>query len=113
MSLKQTASQNAVYTPHVAVFEFVEALDGVRVHSMSSDACTYIAGVKELSICLWLLGGKGIIYWKQKASTQIYSSRMYERSLQICKIMGVGFGGSKERSLVSGLCQEPYTPCPV
>ena len=108
--------RNAVYTSHVAVVEFMEAigtwieeslLERLRqasCFSIMADECTDVATIEEMSVyCRWEEGGSPeehfleIIHLKQANAESIYSSLvecLKDKDLQVSKIVGMGFDGA-------------------
>ena len=107
---------NAMYTSHVAVVEFMEAL-GIwieesllkRLHqascfSIMADECTDISTVEEMSVfCRWEEEGSPeehfleLIHLQQANAESIYSALvecLKEKNLQVGKIVGMGFDGA-------------------
>ena len=112
----ERTGRNAVYTSHIAVVEFMEAL-GTWVEesllkrlrqascfSIMADECTDIATIEEMSVfCRWEEGGLPeehfleIIHLKQANAESIYSALvecLKEKQLQVSKIVGMGFDGA-------------------
>ena len=108
--------KNAVYTSHVAVVEFMEAL-GIWVEesllkrlrqascfSIMADECTDVSTVEEMSVfCRWEEGGSPeehfleIIHLKRANAESIYSALvecLKEKDLQVSRIVGMGFDGA-------------------
>ena len=105
---------NAVYTSHIAVMEFMEAL-GTWVEefllkylhqascfSIMADECTDVATIEEMSVfCRWEEVTRGafleIVHLKQANAESIYSALvecLKEKNLQVSKIVGMGFDGA-------------------
>ena len=111
----ENARRNAVYTSHVAVVEFVEALgtwveESILNHlhrasyySIMADECTDISIVEELSLfCHWEENDipkehfLEIIHLQKADAASIYSATcitecLKEKNLQVNKIVGMGF----------------------
>ena len=107
---------NAVYTSHIAVVEFMEALGTwveelllKRLHqascfSIMADECTDVATIEEMSVfCHWEEEGSPeehffeIVHLKQANAESIYSALvecLKEKNLQVSKIVGMGFDGA-------------------
>ena len=118
---KEKMGKNAMYTSHVAVAEFVEALgtwveesllkrlQQASYYSLMADECTDITFVEEMSIfCRWEEKGipeehfLEIVHLSQANAESIYSAVvecLKERQLQINRIVGMGFDGA---SAISG-----------
>ena len=112
----ENAGRNAMYTSHIAVVEFVEAL-GMWVedallkrlkkasyYSIMADECTDVTTVEELSIfCRWEEDGLPVehfleIVHLQKANAESIHSALIEclkkKDLQVGRIVGMGFDGA-------------------
>ena len=112
----ETTGRNALYTSHVAVVDFVEAL-GTWVeesilkrlqkashYSIMADECTDIATLEEMSVfCRWEENGVPvehfleIIHLKKADAESIFSALvdcLKEKNLQVSKIVGMGFDGA-------------------
>ena len=108
--------RNAVYTSHIAVVEFIEAL-GTWVEesllkrirhascfSIMADECTDLATIEEMSVfCRWEEDGVPeehfleIVHLKKADADSIYSALvtcLKEKQLDISKIIGMGFDGA-------------------
>ena len=112
----ERAGKNATYTSKVAVTEFVEAigqwveesllsrLHQASVFSLMADECTDISTIEELSIyCRWVEDGVPtehfleILPLKRANAEAIYSaivSCLKEKSIQLSKLVGMGFDGA-------------------
>ena len=110
-----------MYTSHIAVMEFMEALGTwveefllKRLHqascfSIMADECTDVATIEEMSVfCCWEEEGSPeehfleIVHVKQANAESIYSALVEcwkEKNLQVSKIVGMGFNGA---SIFSG-----------
>lgn len=112
----ENAARNAVYTSHVAVVDFVEALgtwveestlkrlQKASCYSIMADECIDISCIEELSLCCrWEEGGVPeehfleIIHLKKADAASIYSAviqSLKQKNLQVSKIVGMGFDGA-------------------
>ena len=112
----ERTGRNAVYTSHVAVVEFMDALGTwveesllKRLHqascfSIMADECTDISTIEELFIyCHWEENGVAeeqfldIVHLKKADAESIYDSLVQclkEKSLQVSAIVGMGFDGA-------------------
>ena len=112
----ERTGRNAVYTSHVAVVEFMDALGTwveesllKRLHqascfSIMADECTDISTIEELSVyCRWEEDGVAeehfldIVHLKKADAESIYDSLVQclkEKSLQVSAIVGMGFDGA-------------------
>ena len=112
-----SAQKNAVYTSHIAVVDFVEALGTwveesslVRLrqasyYSIMADECTDISNVEELSLfCRWETDGVTEEHFLEilplkKADAESICSTIIEclkgKNLQVSKIIGMGFDGAR------------------
>ena len=112
----ENTARNAVYTSHVAVVEFVEALGTwveesilkrlkkVSCYSIMADECTDVSCIEELSLyCRWEEGGVSeehfldIIHLKKADAESIYSAMIQclkQKTLQVSQIVGMGFDGA-------------------
>ena len=109
----EKTGRNAMYTSHVAVVEFVQAL-GTWVeesilqqashYSIMADECTDITTVEEMSVfCRWEEKGipeehfLEIIHFRQANAESIFSALvecLKEKKLQINRIVGMDFDGA-------------------
>ena len=115
-SFLERTGRNAVYTSHVAIVEFIEAL-GTLVEesllkllrqascfSIMADECTDVSTVEEMSVfCRWEEGGSPeeyfieIIHLKQANAESIYTALvecLKGKNLQVSNIVGMGFDGA-------------------
>ena len=110
------AKRNAMYTSHIAVVQFMEALGTwveesllKRLHkapffSVMADECTDVATIEEMSVfCHWEENGSPeehfleILHLKQANAESIYSALvecLKEKNLQISNVVGMGFDGA-------------------
>lgn len=131
----ENAARNAVYTSHVAVVEFVEAmgtwveesllkrLQEAPYFSIMADECTDISCIEELSLyCRWEEGGVpeehflDIIHLKKADAESIYLAiveSLKQKKLQVGQIVGMGFDGASTFSGSSKSYQEISTSCSV
>ena len=112
----EKTGNNATYTSHIDVVEFVKALgtwveeallkrlQQASYYSIMADECTEISTVEEMSVfCRWEEKGipeehfLEIIHLRQTNAESIYSALvecLKEKKLQISKIVGMGFDGA-------------------
>ena len=112
----ENAGRNAMYTSHIAVVEFIEAL-GTWVeesllnrlkkafyYSIMADECTDVTTIEELSVfCRWEEDGLPvehfleIIHLKHADAESIHSALiecLKKKDLQVGRIVGMGFDGA-------------------
>ena len=112
----ESAGKNAMYTPRIAVTEFIEAL-GTWVeecllkhlhqapfYSIMADECTDVSTVEELSLfCQWIENGEptehfiDLLPMKRTDAESIYSALvecLKVRTYQLSNLIGMGFNGA-------------------
>ena len=112
----ENAGRNAMYTSHIAVVEFVEALSTwveesllkrlkkASYYSIMADECTDVTTVEELSVfCRWEEDGVpvehflDIVHLQQADAESIHSALiecLKNKNLQVGRIVGMGFDGA-------------------